>query len=237
MTMPRARKRASFTLPELLVVLAIFALLFVTILPWIARIRRVSSRITCVNKVKQIGLAFQIFGIDNEDKFPMKVSMTNGGSQEFVEDARQMWRHFAAMSNELSTPKVLICEEDRGGRKEATVFSADSNAAWRDPDGKVVKHVPFNQNANVSYFVGVDSEKKWTDSLLAGDRHLTVGKREIATALVLLTNQSLVAWSQRLHKGYGNVAFGDGRVEQLTSPRLREAVSTTGLATNRLALP
>src|SRR5215831_392076 len=47
--------------------------------------------IQCINNLKQIGLAVRMWALDNEDRFP-----TN----------------FLCMSNELSTPKILVCPAD-----------------------------------------------------------------------------------------------------------------------------
>ena len=40
-----------------------------------------------------------------------------------------------------------------------------------------------------------------------------------------------------MHKFQGNVAMGDGSVQQFSPPRLVEALRRTGLPTNRLAVP
>ena len=48
---------------------------------------------------------------DNNDKYPMSISVTNGGAMEAVLNGNPM-RVFQVMSNELSIPKILICPED-----------------------------------------------------------------------------------------------------------------------------
>jgi len=67
-------------------------------------------RIHCVNNLKQIGLAARMWALDNGDVYP-----TN----------------FLCMSNELSTPKILVCPADTN-RVSAQTFSSftDANCSY-----------------------------------------------------------------------------------------------------------
>lgn len=87
------------------------------LLPALANAKARAQSINCVNNLKQIGLAFRIWAVDHDDRFPFNVSTTNGGTLElcapgesgFDENA---FRHFLVMSNELATPKILVCPAD-----------------------------------------------------------------------------------------------------------------------------
>src|ERR1017187_9804541 len=80
----RTRSGLAFTVTELLITIACLALLAVIFLPILAKSKARSSRIGCTNNLKQIGLAFRTFAIDNDGQFPMQVSVTNGGTLELA---------------------------------------------------------------------------------------------------------------------------------------------------------
>jgi len=96
------------TLFEMLLVTTVLAVLATLFLPALTRPRHHSHGISCVNDLKQVGLAFRVWEGDNNDKYPMAVSNKLGGTLEWVPDGNA-FRHFQVMSNELSTPKILVC--------------------------------------------------------------------------------------------------------------------------------
>lgn len=79
------------------------------------------------HNLKQIGLSFRIWSGDNCDQYPFNLSTNAGGTLELcAREAdgfdRNGWLHFLVLSNELNTPLVLVCPQERS-RKAATNFS------------------------------------------------------------------------------------------------------------------
>lgn len=201
------------------------------ILPGLARSRHRSSRVSCVNHLKQVGLAFRIWAGDNGDKYPVQISITNGGALEWAEQG-SAYHVFLVMSNELSTPKILFCpEEDNPQRRPANTF--DSTPVIGNP----APGIPFTATNSLSYFVGLDAVETQPNTILSGDDHLQVGKIKPPPGLLLLATNTPVAWAKGRHKSSGNLSLADGSVYQVLSPGLQQIFTSTGFATNRLALP
>ena len=184
------------TLVEAVVIVALIALLASMLLPGLVHAKSRRHQGSCYNNLRQIGAAFRVWAGDYDDKYPMEVSVTNGGSKEFVNTA-QAFQHFKAISNELGqSPIVVVCPDD-SLRKYAKKFDAGFG------------------NSNLSYFINVSATTNSDPAItvLCGDRNITPG----GNRLFLTQSNQVIQWNANIHSNQGCLLFGDGHVENTKS--------------------
>jgi len=225
------QRNQALTRTEAIVVIATLAVLFVLLLPALVPVvHNGRLRINCISNLKQIGIAYRLWENDNNDKYPMAVSVTNGGAMELVATGN-VAACFQVMSNELSTPKILICPEDTR-RVRATNFSTGFD------------------NSHISYFVGLDAAETNPQMFLSGDDNFAISGVPVKSGLLELSSNAPAAWFSGRHvsrnshfwtparyRFVGNIGMADGSAQQFTTDGLQKALQQTGVTTNRLVLP
>ena len=91
----RKNQYAGFTLIELMVTVAIIAILAALLLPALAKAKAKGVQTVCINNLKQWGLVWQYYTDDNEGYFSQGINVKNmsgWGRGEWVASLQKFWR-------------------------------------------------------------------------------------------------------------------------------------------------
>jgi competence protein ComGC len=216
------RNLSAFTLVEVSIMVLIIALLALVYLPTVVtRPRQPAFRISCVNNLKEISVAYRLWAGDNGDLVPSQQTVASNGWRDFLTNANQgsnCWLNYSIMSNELGqAPKLLYCRTDE--RQPALVFDKSFD------------------NTHVSYFVGVSANDEQPQSIQGGDRNLGPGlvptndygysPKSGKGNDVAIPIKGPVSWTLKMHSagntaGAGNIMLGDGSCQQVSTANFNQ---------------
>ena len=216
----------AFTRLELVVVLAVLCLLAAVTWPALAVTAARSERATCVNNLRQIGRAYQIWGSDHDGQRPWDVGESSGGQHPpppLSPPGLALWYQFYFVSGDLGTPRILACPSDNllPQRHVADNWTMGPNGLLN----------LSNRNNSLSYFLSFDAPPLLPQMALGGDRTVNyVGpQRECSTvgglAWPMTTGVSAPMWTNALHGVTGNLVLNDGSVLQTSTAGLRTAAA------------
>lgn len=204
-----------FTILEGIICAVVLVALVLLVLPAGRSGKIKSSRVSCVNHLKQIGLAFRMWSYDNNgEKFPWDVPAADAGTKDFAATG-DVWRHFQAVSNELNNPRVLVCPKDQ----ERT---------------RVTNFATLNNN-HISYFIGLNADETKPQTILSGDRNLAVSNKLLRGVMTLETN-TVLSWTSDLHDNMGNFALADSSAQQIQPYSLNRQLQSAFLSTTQSVL-
>jgi prepilin-type N-terminal cleavage/methylation domain-containing protein len=172
----KSGKETGFTLVELMVVIAVIAILACMQLPALARAKLEAQRINCVNNLKQIGKAYRLWGNDNGHRYPAQQTAALGGWQDLVNMGQEAdpytYYNYTIMQNEMGeSAKIVMCPAD--DRIPNTNFYP-SSANAPTPATTYPPQPAFGtfNNTNISYWVGPGASGDYPLALLGGDRNM-----------------------------------------------------------------
>jgi competence protein ComGC len=189
----------AMTLMEVLVVLVVVALLAMVLLPALTRSKARSARVGCVSNLQQIGLSVRMWSNDHGYQFPGQVTVKDGGRLE-LGGSVEAFRHFSALSNELGSPKVLACPDDKTRTKVAD---------WAQLN-----------NSHISYFLALDADETRAQRMLAGDRSISTNGAFLS-GFVILRSNSPIRIAKGIHLDCANVGLSDGSAQQFSTRALQ----------------
>jgi type II secretory pathway pseudopilin PulG len=207
--------KGGFTRIELLAVMVAVTLLAALALPVLAASTANSQSAQCLNNLRQMGRAVQMWGSEHVDEPPWQTFVSQGGLRTTTGSRPgNAWFEYSYLSNELATPRVLACPSDSG------VIVAPDFSAYRSSS--------FRANAN-SYFINLHTTSAYPSGLLFGDRNVRAVPGfgcylQINNIHGLEPSDPNSLWTNAVHSVQGNIVRMDGSIEVASDGSLRDAL-------------
>jgi prepilin-type N-terminal cleavage/methylation domain-containing protein/prepilin-type processing-associated H-X9-DG protein len=127
---------AAFTLVELLVVMAIIAILAALLLPALGRARESARATACLSNLHQVGLALQIYVQDNNNRMPVMRDVSTDPAAAATNTFPAIQK---VLASQLGNLNVLRCPSDEQPLFELTGSSYSWNSLLNGEDADHLK--------------------------------------------------------------------------------------------------
>lgn len=163
-------RRSAFTLIDILVSLAVIAVLISILLPSMSMVRETTRRVVCASNARQHGLGIAMFTEDYKkapsSRFEGAKDDPNAQPQSMIlartDDGEQAWDGLGILfdTGYLNAPQVFYCPSHRG-----TAPFRNFAKAWYEPMGKIVINYQYRGSDATVTSVGADRRSLVADGL------------------------------------------------------------------------
>src|SRR5258705_1717710 len=231
--LPKHRTRAAFTLLELLVAIAVMAILFALIVSSVARAKMAAHRIGCINNLKQWDYAAHLYAGEHEDALPREAAIDGINSWQItaLPTSEDVWYNALAvtagvltMSQYAQTPssqqdfylagKIFHCPSARFADVSATYpnfsFAMNSKMMRDFERSETSPSTSISEGCKLSAIKVPDSTALFLDNGIPGEERLCAFQP-------LYKGEPKACASQfpGRHNRGGNIAFADGHGQTL----------------------
>lgn len=207
------RRPLGFTLVELLVVVAVIAMLAALLLPALSRARESAQRAACQNNLRQLGIAFELYLEENRDTYPAAQDPVSVSPYYWLWMGRG-WRRLLAeyVPGDKENPGVFFCPSDVR-QKSVDVYErtsyAYSMAFYHPPE-----HIDSVDDYTATFRNPMPTVPQRAASVRNPSKKVLLGEW-FANHDAFAGDQGWFAWG-----GKRNYLFADGHMEYLDSREL-----------------
>ncbi len=222
----------AFTLVEMLVVLAVIALLLGLLLPALARSKMQARKTQCLSNLRQVALAIELYAADHEQRFPWNYdglagrelvpnwaygNMADPADRRDTDSLADPTR--TLLAPHLKDPRLFKCPADRTDavrslslncRVNPVRLNAEPRWLWGAGTNYPIFRRSHDLMAPSRTFTVLDEEEAMiNDGYFAVDLSNTGDPYGLGTPVPL----TIIDFPARRHSRGATVAFGDGHVE------------------------
>lgn len=223
--------KKSFTLIELLIVIAIIAILASMLMPALTSARDRGRAISCLGNIRQIGSAMNFYANDHHDYLPRYSITPAGGNGDY-------WVNTLVNGNYAPTPEWMDKSYAKTSRKKTTIFRCPSEVqegsgdygvpiTWSSTQAASYEKIFFDQTTNVKR----DAIRSASARLMLADAGQYIGPGDYRPALCIYVNlDSFYTPNPRHNKNSRvNVTFFDGHAEAVNKQGLLNSVNINNI--------
>jgi competence protein ComGC len=205
-TTVHSKRTTAFTLVELIICIGCIVGLLLVILPLISHPHSYDKTVVCSGNLKQLGLSVRMYAIDNEERFPWTIPVSEGGTKELAEpflsddltpslsakeiDLNQIpdptgWYRTNNLSQKSAFSYHFIVMSNEIINFRLLICPSDLSIKKKNINAQDMLQSPDGGRYNISYFINLetvnDSDPNNPNAFLFGDRGLYCSRFPVMT--------------------------------------------------------